>query len=58
MTDKLFWNLFKRTGNIEAYLALKEYNKVMTNMDIESSKELSPEIDHKDKKSDGKEKQS
>ncbi|HQD49802.1 MAG TPA: YqzL family protein [Defluviitaleaceae bacterium] len=56
MTDKLFWNLFKRTGNIEAYLALKEYNKVMTNMDIESSKELSPEIDHKDKKSDGKEK--
>ncbi|HOA79767.1 MAG TPA: YqzL family protein [Defluviitaleaceae bacterium] len=53
MSDKLFWNLFKKTGNIEAYLALKEYDNNLFN--TESSKELSPEID-KDIKFDRKEK--
>lgn len=55
MLDKIFWDVFQKTGNIEAYLASKEYGNSRFNM--ESSKEFFPSKNNGwDEKSDKKEK--
>ncbi|HHW67299.1 MAG: YqzL-like protein [Epulopiscium sp.] len=41
MLEKIFWDVFQKTGNIEAYLALKE----CTHCNEEASKELVPQTD-------------
>lgn len=41
MLEKIFWDVFQKTGNIEAYLALKECSHCKT----EASKELFPETE-------------
>lgn len=42
MLEKIFWDVFQNTGNIEAYLASKECSNCRYNLEI--SKELFPQI--------------
>mgnify|MGYP000895697259 CR=1 FL=1 len=49
MFEKVFWNVFQKTGNIEAYLASKECTNC--SFHTESSEELFPQIrNNKDEK--------
>ncbi|NLK21444.1 MAG: YqzL family protein [Epulopiscium sp.] len=44
MLEKVFWDVFKKTGNIEAYLASKECTHCKFNEEV--SEELFPHIKH------------
>jgi hypothetical protein len=52
MMEHIFWDVFKKTGNIEAYLASKDYRK--ENLYMEASEEISPDIAIQQSKKDKK----
>lgn len=40
----LFWNIFKKSGNIDAFLAYKEYNNYQVKRKILYNKNIKKEI--------------
>lgn len=45
MLEKMFWDVFQKTGSVEAYLASKECSHCGFNTEV--SKELFPQINNK-----------